>query len=193
MKITGPILRRFVIFIGIVFTMSMPVRVRASGMGDWSGLGSPICTAMAIGWLVPKYTLSIQPGGRLNGITWSAPMEYHLGYTHFLLPSIAYYPANRTTFFRATYGVPIGLGTPLVLVPGIGGFASAQGSGPRANLQVWLGGGEQDGIHTRHLIGLFVGGAWERDLSHKKTLWEVSAGLETVLPIDMLKTAFTDK
>jgi hypothetical protein len=178
--------------LAICFVLPWQTRAHADApiMGDWSGMAEVWATALLIGTVVPKYTLSIRPDDHFSGMQWSAPFEMHLGFTQAIVPSIAWYPGEGSAFLRGTYQVPIGLGSRggllPALVPGVGGFTSTHGSGPRAALQLWYGLMDRSGFHSRRIAGVFVGGAWERNLAREQTWWEISAGFEMPIPLDVL-------
>jgi hypothetical protein len=152
------------------------------------GGGKTIIIAGFATALLPKYTVSIRPSDHFHGLLWSLPLEAHWGFTQCLSPSIAWYPGEHSLFYRCTYGIPIGFGKtgPSIsaVVPSIGWFTSAHSSGPRAGLQYWFGFSELNGFDVRRIIGLCAGGAWEGDFLHKRTMWEISAGLEFVIPLN---------
>jgi hypothetical protein len=138
--------------------------------------------------LVPKYSLSIRPDGTFSGLSWGLPISVDWGVTHILRPSFAWYPGDHSLLVRTTYGIPMGLFEQShfigFLSPGLGMFGSKHASGPRAELQFWVGVGAGDNFLAKPLLGIFAEGAWERDLSHNRTFWEISAGLEVVVPLE---------
>lgn len=183
--------RRWTCFLGAaVLVAASDARADAPPAGDWSGLMGPLIATFIVANAVPDYSLVSFDGERHSGAQWDIPLEFKLGLTHTIAPSITWYPGADDVDFRATWRIQLALAdmaeAAFGISPGVGVFTTGDhGSGYRFELRAWLAFADMD-LAPRRFPGLFIGSAIEQDRTYDTKGWEAVAGFEFPIPIDML-------
>lgn len=150
------------------------------------GIAEAYRIAVLVSQSVPHFTLRGYGGETHVGLGWDLPLEYGTGpLVHTLTPSLDWYPGEGMVAGRFTYS-PLVL--PLaergvLLYPSGGWFVDANGTGPRAELALFLGMAERprDGRGHRRIIGFEFRGGYDHGLGHGSDGWDLRLSL--VMPI----------
>jgi hypothetical protein len=153
-------------------------------------LGEAIADAYRVAVLVsqalPHFTMAGYGGEAHLGLGWDLPLEYGTGpLVHTLTPSFDWYPGAGTVAGRFTYSpvaLPLAEGG-VLLYPSGGWFVDGEGSGPRAELAMFLGMAERsrDNEGHRRIIGLELRGGYDHGLGRANDGWDLR--LSFVMPL----------
>jgi len=185
-------LRWWTCFLGAALLVATTeARADAPPAGDWSGLRGPLIATFVIANAVPDYSLVSFDDERHSGAQWDLPFEFKLGLTQTIAPSITWYPGADDVDFRATWRIQLPVSDAAEVAfgfsPGVGVFTTGDhGSGYRLELRAWAAFADGSGWAPRRFPGLFIGGAIEQDRTYNTRGWELVAGFEFPIPIDML-------